>query len=367
MEACRVSDDLVRCAYWQDLNLSLLVQNLPKCIKPQDHGSHTGLVSAFQRQLGGHQLPLAILPHRRHRSIIRISPRTLLNDISGRPVRTNGSSPTIRWGRLRWNRASIYLGRLAGRPWRHRASSCCCTSCIRCPSRKGSRDCLFLITSWLQCLYVITNTIPLSIYEPADFLRSKTVHYIYRALLAPLYLNPSMSPIHVSVWASALGFQLVNATNIGGWLAGYGPTTQEEWAGTAPRIEVGMMIFAVALMSNVYHDDELREIRRAAARKQSQKQNSQGKGKVGSNVAKVYMIPENGLFRTVLFPHYFCEWIEWCGFWMVGGLACGPARTFVINEVATMLPRALQGRRWYIERFGKDKIGGKRAVIPGVI
>ena len=90
-------------------------------------------------------------------------------------------------------------------------------------------------------------------------------------------------------------------------------------------------------------------------------------GKYGKGVDKVYMVPENGLFRVVLFPHYLCEWVEWCGFWMVGGLACVPARTFVVNEVATMLPRAVQGKRWYLERFGKDKVDGKKAVIPGLI
>lgn len=52
---------------------------------------------------------------------------------------------------------------------------------------------------------------------------------------------------------------------------------------------------------------------------------------------------------------------------MIGGLACAPARTFLINEVATMLPRALQGKQWYVERFGKERIGYKKAVIPGMI
>ena len=196
---------------------------------------------------------------------------------------------------------------------------------------------------------------------------SKTIHYVYRALLAPLFLNPSMAPIHIFVWASALGFQLINATCIGGWLAGYGPTRREDWEGTGPRIEVGMMIFAVGLLANAYHDDDLREIRRAAARDQKKREEALSDKDRGKKVEKVYRVPENGLFRAVLFPHYFCEWIEWCGFWMVGGLACIPARNFVINEIAAMLPRALRGRQWYIEKFGKDKIRGRKAVIPGII
>lgn len=85
------------------------------------------------------------------------------------------------------------------------------------------------------------------------------------------------------------------------------------------------------------------------------------------SVEKVYMLPKNGLFHYVLFPHYLCEWVEWCGFWMVGGLACGPARAFVVNEVATMLPRALHGWDWYVEKFGREKVGKRKAIIPGLL
>lgn len=194
-----------------------------------------------------------------------------------------------------------------------------------------------------------------------------TIHYTYRALISPLFLNPSMSPIHISVWASALSFQLINATCIGGWLGGYGPTTKEEWTGSAMRVELGLMIFGIGLLGNMYHDDELREIRRAAARNQKRKQEEKGEKANGKSVDKVYMVPENGLFRSVLFPHYLCEWVEWGGFWMVGGLACVPARSFLVNEITAMLPRALSGKQWYIERFGKDKIGSRKAVIPGII
>lgn len=176
-----------------------------------------------------------------------------------------------------------------------------------------------------------------------------------------------MSPIHISVALAALSFQLINATCIGGWLASYGPITTEDWAGHRLWIEVGMIVFALGFLGNIYHDDELREIRRAARRDLKRRGVEKGEGHVGKGVDKVYMIPQNGLFRAVLFPHYFCEWIEWCGFWMIGGLGCIPARCFVINEISTMLPRALQGRKWYLERFGTDQIGNRKAVVPGLI
>lgn len=174
-----------------------------------------------------------------------------------------------------------------------------------------------------------------------------------------------MSPIHPVLILSALSFQLCNATCLGGWLASYGPTTTKEWEGHILWIETGLIVFALGLLGNMYHDDELREIRRAAARKNSAASGGANKG--GSATAKVYDMPENGLFRLVLYPHYLCEWIEWIGFWMIGGWACVPARAFVLNEVAAMLPRALSGRQWYIQRFGKERVGNRKAVIPWLI
>ena len=126
------------------------------------------------------------------------------------------------------------------------------------------------------------------------------------------------------------------------------------------------MVFALGLLGNIFHDEDLREIRRAAARGQKGKMEMEG-GKSGGKVDKVYKVPENGLFRVVLYPHYLCEWIEWCGFWIIGGLDCIPAKNFVVNEVFAMLPRATRGKTWYIEEFGEEKIGGRKAVIPGII
>lgn len=70
---------------------------------------------------------------------------------------------------------------------------------------------------------------------------------------------------------------------------------------------------------------------------------------------------------------------------------CAPARNFVFNEIATMLPRAILGKEWYVflrtdasksrdqraytdvdipryeDRFGKEKVAGRKAVIPGLL
>jgi 3-oxo-5-alpha-steroid 4-dehydrogenase 1 len=192
-----------------------------------------------------------------------------------------------------------------------------------------------------------------------------TVHYIYRAILSPLFLNPSMSPIHPLVFFSAIGFQVINGLSIGGWLGGYGPNTVYDWSGRAYEIEIGLIIWGWGLLLNIFHDDDLREIRRAALKRQREQAVKDKKPLEG--VDKYYMLPKNGLFHYVLYAHYLCEWVEWAGFWMVGGLHCVPARTFLLNEISTMLPRALSGRRWYIQKFGKDKVGNRKAVIPGLL
>ena len=195
------------------------------------------------------------------------------------------------------------------------------------------------------------------------------IHYAHRAVIGPL-IAPSMAPMSVFVWFSAFCFQVANGLSIGGWLGGYGPTTRQDWLSeknlnykSGARFELGIMLWALGLVGNIWHDDELREIRRAAMRKQK-KQEKDGNGKP---VDKVYMLPENGLFRWILYPHYVCEWIEWGGFWLAAGKGCVPARTFLINEIVTMLPRAVQGKQWYENKFGKEKVAGRKAVIPGIL
>lgn len=189
-----------------------------------------------------------------------------------------------------------------------------------------------------------------------------------------------MSPIHIVIWLLAFAFQITNAIQIGGWLAGYGPTTKLEWTNyksdyvAAGRMELGLYIFFFGLIGSAFHDEELREIRRAAKRNMERRnqesaadETSKDGEKKKQSVDKVYMIPQNGMFIWILYPHYLFEWIEWTGFWLMGGINFIPARTFLINEIVTMLPRAIDGKRWYLERFGAEKVGNKKAIIPGLL
>ena len=66
---------------------------------------------------------------------------------------------------------------------------------------------------------------------------------------------------------------------------------------------------------------------------------------------------------------YLCEWVEWAGFVIAGGGPTNfpPATLFLVNEVATMGPRALQGKRWYLAKFGNRAPRQRSAVVPGVL
>ena len=230
------------------------------------------------------------------------------------------------------------------------------------PTQNGLKD--LPAANWLMAgLFVSPRTAFLQIIQLTSL---QTMHYIYRALLSPLVLNPSMAPIHILVWLAALCFQLVNASCIGGWLAGYGPTTAADWQGRMLTVQVGVVIFVAGFVGNIVHDDELRAIRRNASRDKGSQSASEDGSKVVKD-GKVYQIPTNGLFAYVLYPHFLCEWIEWLGFWIIGGWNCVPARNFVLNEISTMTPRALAGQRWYIRTFGKEKIGSRKAVVPGLV
>ena len=132
-------------------------------------------------------------------------------------------------------------------------------------------------------------------------------------------------------------------------------------------VQIGLAVFLLGAIGNIYHDDLLREIRRASVREQQQATAAAKDAGNPINVDKVYKVPQDGLFQYILFPHYVCEWVEWIGFWIIGGRSCIPAQNFLIFEILEMTPRALAGKRWYNKKFGRDKIAGKKAVLPKIL
>lgn len=107
--------------------------------------------------------------------------------------------------------------------------------------------------------------------------------------------NPSMGPMNIIIFLGGIGFNIINGSLIGGWLGGYGSTSNvPTW-----RIATGSIIFFAGLLSNMYHEGILRDIRRDSPTERSSRR---GGTTVMSN-GRLYKIPEGGLFRWIWTPH----------------------------------------------------------------
>ena len=192
------------------------------------------------------------------------------------------------------------------------------------------------------------------------------LHYINRAILAPLVFAPSVSPM--APWVAFLMsyFQYCNSANIACWIV-YSTT---KIGGTtvpfSPLAYIGLAMWIYGLQGNIRAEYELFALRRGAA-----KRKAKSEGKAIVTYDKVYVIPPlKGAFKYILFPHYVLEWVEWTGYWIMGGawgLGWGNSTAslwFLIAEVITMLPRAVDGKRWYEQKFGKRAVAGRAGAIP---
>ncbi|KIW57548.1 hypothetical protein PV05_06089 [Exophiala xenobiotica] len=198
------------------------------------------------------------------------------------------------------------------------------------------------------------------------------IHYVNRAIVMPVFVAPSMSPIHPLIAIFMTLHQFLNSSNIGCGMVysalKQGTENSSLFSfGSVVGSIVGLAVFFEGLYRNIMSERTLHQLRRDAA-----KRKAKSEGKVEITYDKVYVIPPaEGYFRNILFPHYTWEWIEWAGYWILAGtwgLGWGwqsPALWFLIVEVTTMLPRAVSARSWYTEKFGKRAVGGRAAAIPG--
>lgn len=83
---------------------------------------------------------------------------------------------------------------------------------------------------------------------------------------------------------------------------------------------------------------------------------------------KKYSLPDQGLFRFIVSPHYTCE----CALYLALAIVAAPEgrsvnRTLLctVMFVAVNLGATAAGtKQWYIEKFGADKVRGKWRMIP---
>ncbi|KAJ6103888.1 hypothetical protein N7486_004110 [Penicillium sp. IBT 16267x] len=281
--------------------------------------------------------------------------------------------------------------------------------------------CIMEITGPVVLIYSLSQASPSFFELPAPnqlVAALYCTHYLNRAIISPFFSAPSMSPIHVFIMLSAVAFNWLNASCIAGWLVGYAIPIPGFQTDGAPALDpasfgftlvqilpfIGTILFSLGMAGNIYSETELFRLRRESAEQRSSKKSdtttviADSNGKDGNKFHKVYVIPPvEGVFRTILYPHYVFEWLEWVGFALVGiavfplpGMSVAPplraapwvipaawsadllgiplplpAVLFAINAVANMLPHARWGRRWYVEKFGEKGVAGRGAVVPG--
>lgn len=201
------------------------------------------------------------------------------------------------------------------------------------------------------------------------------LHYVNRAFVTPILLAPSMSPIHLTVASLMAVFQFMNSSSLAGWITYSARDSALLSSGTSsPLVSffsvVGLSLYILGLAGNIIAETTLFDLRRGAAKRKAK---SEGRAQITYD--KVYVIPPaEGLFKYILYPHYTMEWVEWAGYWILGGawgLGYGYGKSaalwFLINELCTMLPRAWEGKSWYTKRFGAKAVAGRKSAIPGVI
>ncbi|KAK2871907.1 hypothetical protein FQN49_002714 [Arthroderma sp. PD_2] len=248
------------------------------------------------------------------------------------------------------------------------------------------------------------------------------LHYVNRAIITPLFLAPSMSPIHIEIALFALSFHYISSSCWAFWLLGYKTVMSTGGTADAPGVMydsttaaspeltgymtyvpyVGLAIFLIGMYGNIQSENTLFELRKEEAhRRQKQQAKVSASGK--SIYDKVYVLPPaEGYFTSILFPHYVLEWIQWLGFLLIvisitnfdaapaaestsvavvhlmpfyAPIAkfltntCGlplpfPVLVTWVNVVATTAVRARWGRTWYVERFGEKAVGARGAFVP---
>lgn len=85
---------------------------------------------------------------------------------------------------------------------------------------------------------------------------------------------------------------------------------------------------------------------------------------------KKYSLPDSGMFRHIVCPHYTCECLIYLSLAVVGAPAgqwYNRTLLSVLTFVAVNLGiTAYATRSWYVEKFGPERVVGKWIMVPVV-
>ncbi len=178
--------------------------------------------------------------------------------------------------------------------------------------------------------------------EPLVLLGVWQIHYLHRAFVYPFRARLAGKRMPAAIALMAIVFNSINAYVNARWISELGRYGDELLA--APRLWLGIGVFAIGLVINIHSDSVLFGLRRP--------------GETG------YRIPRGGLYRWVSSPNYLGELIEWLGWaiatWSLAGLA------FFLFTAANLVPRAVTNHRWYRRTF-EDYPAERRALFPGLL
>jgi 3-oxo-5-alpha-steroid 4-dehydrogenase 1 len=163
-------------------------------------------------------------------------------------------------------------------------------------------------------------------------------HYCYRAGLYPLLRVRSLRPVPLEFALSATFFNVVNGSLNGASVAMRPPPS-------VPVVALGAAVWLAGLAGNVHSDEVTRRLRKP------------GEG-------RVYRVPPAvGMHRFLISPNYFCEMVEWLGYWVAAGFSPA-ALSFVLWTAANLIPHSVLNARWARAKFGSDLPPTRRTFIP---
>ena len=185
---------------------------------------------------------------------------------------------------------------------------------------------------------------------PLLFMCVWLLHYGNRTFFFPLSIRtPKGATASFSFFVIAMGWIV---TPLHGYLNGAYFSTWGHYTTawlTDPRFLLGFPLYLASLASNIHCDAIIRNLR-------TREEVATG--------AKVYRIPQGGLFRLVTNVSYLTELTAWLGFavmtWSLAGV-------FIFTvSAANLVPRAFSTHRWYREKF-PDYPKDRKALVPFIL
>jgi len=130
---------------------------------------------------------------------------------------------------------------------------------------------------------------------------------------------------------------------------------------------VGVGVFAIGQLGNLYHHWLMARLRRSArADKEAREANAVTQGELRQELKNSpqdhYKVPSGGLFEHVACPHYFFEVVSFLGAALVAR-ALLPL-LYVLNVGGMLGGRSVATTRWYRGRFGDAYPAHRKHIVP---